>query len=69
MGGGGRIGKGIWSKVSFPPSCLILAGRALAETVGVADAMGFCPGEVKGWGQGRAGVARPSVTVAPKAEK
>lgn len=67
--GGGRIGKGNWSKVSLPPSCLTLAGRALAEAVGVADAMGFCPGEVKGWGQGRAGVARPPVTVALEAEK
>ena len=52
MKGEGEIGKGNWSKVSLPPSCLALAGGALAEAVGVADATGFCPGEVKGWGQG-----------------
>lgn len=29
-------------------SCLGLAGRALAEAVGAADAMGFCRSEMKG---------------------
>lgn len=56
--GASGLRKGDWSKVSLPrPSCPALAGRALAEAVGAAETVDFCPSEATGWGGGGAGVA------------